>query len=67
MSPRTTQNRLDLMEADGLLDQKYNIPKHSVKGGKEYPRHEYFIDQRAVLVSISSMGKSALIGYKPTK
>ena len=67
VSPSTTQNRLDLMQADGLLDQKNNIPKHSVKGGKEYPRHEYFIDQRAVLVSISSMGKSALIGYKPTK
>ena len=66
VSPRTTQNRLDLMEADGLLDIKYNIPRHSVRG-KEYPRHEYFIDQRAVLVSISSMGKSALIGYKPTK
>ena len=66
MSPQTTRNRLDLMEADGLLDIKYNIPRHSVRG-KEYPRHEYFIDQREELVTISPMGKSALIGYKPTK
>ena len=67
VSKQTTRNRLDQMEADGLVSIKHNVPKHSVKGGVEYPRHEYFIDQKEQLVSITAMGKSALLGYKPTK
>ncbi|NWK05191.1 hypothetical protein HX833_03760 [Marine Group I thaumarchaeote] len=67
VSKQTTRNRLDQMEADGLVSIKHNVPKHSVKGGVEYPRHEYFIDQKEPLVSITAMGKSALLGYKPTK
>ena len=67
VSPNTTRNRLDQMEADGLVSIKHNVPRHSIRGTEEYPRHEYFIDQKEQLVSITAMGKSALLGYKPTK
>ena len=67
VSKQTTRNRLDQMETDGLVSIKHNVPRHSVRGTEEYPRHEYFIDQKEQLVSITAMGKSALLGYKPTK
>ena len=64
VSPNTTRNRLDAMERDGLVSIKHNVPRHSIRGTPEYPRHEYFIDQKEPLVSITAMGKSALLGYK---